>query len=94
MNDTTEEKNERRLDVFHVSRTDKSGARASPPANSVSCAQVHVAIFMRRWWPLAALLISTLAPIAAAAGRLSADAGIDWRYYDVVCDNPVIYQVI
>ncbi|MDD4174440.1 MAG: hypothetical protein PHN34_09425, partial [Kiritimatiellae bacterium] len=92
MNDTTEEKNERRLDVFHVSRVGESGARAYPPVNGVSSAQMHVAIFVRRWWPLAALLAAAHAPIVAAAGRLSVDAGIDWRYYDVVCDNPVIYQ--
>ena len=46
----------------------------------------------KRAWAFALLLVAVHAPRLAAAERLSADAGIDWRYYDVVCDNPVIYQ--
>jgi hypothetical protein len=55
---------------------------------------IRLAVFARRWRLLAALLIavSASAPRAAAEGRLTTDAGIDWRYYDVVFDNPVTYQ--
>jgi hypothetical protein len=43
-------------------------------------------------WTLAALLVVANAGLGVAGERYVADAGIDWRFYEVFMDNPVAYQ--
>ena len=47
----------------------------------------------KRPWALVAMLAAAYAGHGTAAERLVADAGIDWRFYDVYSDNPVAYQI-
>jgi hypothetical protein len=46
----------------------------------------------KRLWTLAAIVVVANAGLGVAGERFVADAGIDWRFYEVFMDNPVAYQ--
>ena len=46
----------------------------------------------KRLWVLVAMLVVAHTGRGAAGERCVADAGIDWRFYNVYSDNPVTYQ--
>ncbi len=46
----------------------------------------------KRFWIVVVLLAAAYAGQGVAGERVAADAGIDWRFYDVYSDNPVAFQ--